>query len=103
MSAELAGLFATQNPGKESKIPTFTSPPYFGLGIVDEVVDDDELDDVGTEDAGAIVVLPGSLVVLDGNVVSVSMVDVVSLVDESEHAVANNVVATRMLRSEIFL
>ena len=30
MSAEFAGLLPTQKPGKVSKIPTFTSPPYFG-------------------------------------------------------------------------
>jgi hypothetical protein len=30
MSEELAGLLPTQKPGKVSKIPTFTSPPYLG-------------------------------------------------------------------------
>ena len=29
MRAELAGLLPTQKPGKVSKIPTLTSPPYF--------------------------------------------------------------------------
>jgi hypothetical protein len=35
MRAELAGLFATQKPGKVSKIATFTSPPTVAaVGVV---------------------------------------------------------------------
>ena len=44
MSAELAGLLPTQKPGKVSKIPTLSAPPYVGCSVTTEVVvvDDEE-------------------------------------------------------------
>ena len=34
ISAELAGLSFKQNPGNESKMPTFTVPPYLLSGLL---------------------------------------------------------------------
>lgn len=102
ISAEFAGLFATQKPGKESKIPTFTSPPYRGFGRVVVV---EELVEVGTVVAGARVVLSGSVVELVGRVVATSddEVVVVSFVVESVHAAASNDDATSSATTEDFL
>ena len=97
----MAGLLATQNPGKESKIPTFASPPYCGFGIVVEV-GTEELVDVGTVVLGAVVVSTGSVVELLGRVVCAPNVVVVSDVFESEHAATNKDVATRRLTIEFF-
>jgi hypothetical protein len=90
MRAEFAGLLPTQNPGKESKMPTFASPPYVGFGTVVagacvEVVEP------GTVVAGTeldVSELGGALVV--GSVVVSKGADVVSLDVESEHETATN-------------
>ncbi len=102
INAEFAGLLATQNPGNESNIPTFTSPPYFGFGVVVDV-GVEELVDVGTVVLGTIVVPTGSVVELLGRVVSVPNVVVVSDVFESEHAVTNNEVTMSKVTIEFFL
>jgi hypothetical protein len=90
IKAEFAGLLPTQNPGNESKMPTFASPPYVGFGTVVtgacvEVVEP------GTVVAGADVDVSESGGVLVVGMVVVSIgADVVSLVVESEQETAIN-------------
>lgn len=94
-------MFATQKPGNESNIPTFTSPPYLGFGNVEDV-GDGELVEGATVMDGAVVVLSGSEVELAGMDVvgSVAGAAVVSLVVESEHAETSKNEATKNATNE---